>query len=184
MQPACSSGSWSGSSRQLKPLLSPFRNRIYRQLRKKLIVDFFSVAIFAWWMPLPSNRSPRVPVDQGKDREYWKFNGVATTCPRTNTQNFRRLSAKFPVRIEPGILYHRTGNSFRRPGIFKCENGKSAPRALTSCLFPAGNRTSPAMHGPCLLEETGGYCQGNRNADSRITDNIKRWRRVTIAMMS
>src|SRR5262245_47881327 len=183
MQPAGSSGSWSGSSRQLKLLLSPFRNRIYRQLRKKLIVDFFRLRSSPGGCSSHRTGLHGFPSTREKNREYCKFDGVATTCPRTNTRNFRRLSAKFPVRIEPGILFIEPGILFVDREFSSAKTGNRRARALTSCLFPAGNRTSPAMHGPCLLEETGGYCQGNRNADSRITD-IKRWRRVTIAMMS
>src|SRR5262249_47548707 len=91
----------------------------------------------------PSNRSPRgkFPSIREKNREFCKFEGVATTCLRKNTRHYRRFSAKFPVRIEPGIL-------FVEPGIFKCENGKT--------------RRARALPGR------------NGNADSRITDNVKR----------
>src|SRR5262245_55516792 len=156
MQPAGSSGSWSGSSRQLKLLLSPFRNRIYRQLRKKLIVDFFRLRSSPGGCSSHRTGLHGFPSTREKNREYCKFDGVATTCPRTNTRNFRRLSAKFPVRIEPRILFIEQEIIFIDLEFTNAKKGNGRTRMHTNCLVPAGNRTAPAMHGTCLLEETGG----------------------------
>src|SRR5437763_12761971 len=60
-----------------------------------------------WWMQPPSNRSPggKFPSIREKNREFCKFEGIATTCPRTNTRHFQKVFGKIPCK-------NRTGNSF------------------------------------------------------------------------
>jgi hypothetical protein len=145
----------------------------------------------AWlWMQASSNRSPRgkFPSIREKNREFCKFEGFATTCARTNTRHFRRFSSKFPVRIEPGILLSNREFFLSNREIFKCENGKPArSRALRLVSPRQGKARLPSYARPLPTRGEASIRRGAREkqkADSRITDNIKRWRLVTIAMMS
>src|SRR5438552_2641452 len=143
-------------------------------------------------MQPPSTRPPggKLTSIREKNREFCKFEGIATTCPRTNTRHFRRFSAKFPVRIEPGILLSNREFFLSNREIFKCENGKSArSRAYELSLPGREKRGVPSYARPLPTRGKGRLAFAavpgrNGNADFRINDNIKRWRRVTIAMMS
>ena len=128
--------------------------------------------------PIEPVSTGQFPSIREKNREFCKFEGIATTCPRANTRHFRRFSAKFPVRIEPGILLSNREFFLSNRETFKCENGKSArSRAyvLTSCLSPVEkSAASPAaMHGPFLLEErflSKDTCQGE--TETRIPESL------------
>jgi hypothetical protein len=125
--------------------------------------------------PIEPVSTGQFPSIREKNREFCKFEGIATTCPRANTRHFRRFSAKFPVRIEPGIPFVEPGILFVEPGVFKCENAKPArSRAYELWLPGREKRASPAIHSPCLLEEKGGQhsqrCQGE--TETRIPESL------------
>src|SRR5262249_41101676 len=131
-----------------------------------------------WWMQPASNPSPRgkFPSIREKNREFCKFEGVATTCPRTNSRHYGRFSAKFPVRIGPGILLSNREFFLSNREFSNAKTGNGRAHALTSCLSRQGKRLSPAMRGPSLFEEKGGYhslagtCQGE--TERRIPESL------------
>src|SRR5262249_48010562 len=98
-----------------------------------------------WWMQPSSNRSPpgKFPSIREKNREFCKFEGVATTCPRTNTRHYRRFSTKFPVRIEPGILLSNREFFLSNREFSNAKTGK--PGALTRLRV-----VSPGRESACL----------------------------------
>ena len=116
----------------------------------------------AWlWMQCGSNRSPRgkFPSIREKNWEFCKFEGVAITCPRTNTRHFRRFSAKFPVRTEPGILLSNREFFLSNREISSAKTGNRRPSYARP--FPTRGK------GRLALAAVPGR---NGNADSRITD--------------
>ena len=116
----------------------------------------------AWlWMQCGSNRSPRgkFPSIREKNWEFCKFEGVAITCPRTNTRHFRRFSAKFPVRIEPGILLSNREFFLSNREISSAKTGNRRPSYARP--FPTRGK------GRLALAAVPGR---NGNADSQITD--------------
>jgi hypothetical protein len=85
--------------------------------------------------------------------------GVAITGPRTNTRHFRRFSAKFPVRIEPGILLSNREFFLSNREISSAKTGNRRP----SYARPLPTRGK----GRLALAAVPGR---NGNADSQITD--------------
>jgi catechol 2,3-dioxygenase-like lactoylglutathione lyase family enzyme len=86
--------------------------------------------------PIEPVSTGQFPSIREKNREFCKFEGIATTCPRANTRHFRRFSAKFPVRIEPGILLSNREFFLSNRETFKCENGKSARSQCLRVVSP------------------------------------------------
>src|SRR6266550_4769704 len=115
----------------------------------------------AWlWMQCGSNRSPRgkFPSIREKNWEFCKFEGVAITYPRTNTRHFRRFSAKFPVRIEPGILLSNREFFLSNREISSAKTGNRRPSYARPFPTRGKGRLAAAVPGR------------NGNADSQITD--------------
>jgi hypothetical protein len=155
----------------VNPRKPPLSAHYSSETRKRRFVSECVVVDAAPIEPVSTGQFPSI---REKNREFCKFEGIATTCPRANTRHFRRFSAKFPVRIEPGILLSNREFFLSNRETFKCENGKSArSRAYELSLPGREKRASPAMHGPFLLEETflsKDTCQGE--TETRIPESL------------
>src|SRR5438552_16397154 len=112
-------------------------------------------------MQPPSTRPPggKLTSIREKNREFCKFEGIATTCARANTRHFRRFSAKFPVRIEPGILLSNREFFLSNREISSAKTGNRRPSYARP--FPTRGK------GRLALAAVPGR---NGNADSQITD--------------
>src|SRR5262245_26595394 len=109
-------------------------------------------------MQPPSNRSPRgkFPSIREKNREFCKFEGVATTCARTNARRFRRFVAKFPVRIEPGILLSNRELFFSNREIRVRKREVGGRTRFTSVCLAEKSARPQLKASPYVLEEKGG----------------------------
>jgi hypothetical protein len=104
--------------------------------------------------------SRQIPVYQGKNREFCRVEGVVSYLPANKCPMSQRVSAKFPVRSEPGILLSNRE-------IFRCETGnRRAEEGIQLKRLGSQN-----LYRPIYTRE--GCAKGNGNTASRITDKIQ-----------
>src|SRR5262249_39278617 len=110
----------------------------------------------------------QIPVYQEKNREFCKFEGVATTCPRTNTRHFRRVARSVDqVRLHigkaPAILDQCSAEiASRERGVDT--DGKPSALAPGTGLEAGRDRFPLLNNSACRLQEFQSFNRRSRAA--------------------